>query len=694
MRKWIFWLLIAGFAWLILSNIAEIKTLAATLASGQPLWVLAAGAVMVPYYLVYAVSYQLAYDAVGIKRNLRELLPVIFGMLFVNLVTPTGGSAGVALFVDEAARRGHSGARAMSGTILQMLTDFGSLSIGVIASLLLLQMDSNLTTYHVAGAAFQIAITVVLSISLMMGLWAPTLLSRLLRGIQRLGNATARLVRQPHFFADDWAQAYAEELTEASRSIAHHPARLVGAFFAMIAADLLAMSALYFLFLAFRAPVSLEAVAVGYIVGILFWMIPITPQGVGLVESAMTFVFVSFDVPAFPAAAITLSFRGLIFWLPMLLGFFHLRQIKTFEDVARLPSPAPGEASRDERGRARGIVLAHGRSSQAHLALIPDKIYYFTPGGSLIPYTVCGPTAVTLGDPIGPKEDAESAIRGFLDYCRQNGWMAVFAMTDPDYLEIYRRAGYVSMCLGHEAVVDLTAFSLKGNSHSTLRKRFNRFVREGYRLVVCAPPLRDELLRDLRQISDEWLEMTHTKEQRFFLARFDEEYVRHEHIVLVYNPDGGISAFANLAPEYQRKGLSIDLMRRRRKFESGTMDFLFVSLLFWGREQGYTSFNLGLSPLFGMDRIPNPSLVERILGLVYKYGHLKEYKGLKAFKVKFRPHWRPLFMVFPGWVHLPRAGLVVAKANAAEKETLWKYFRSRPKRFQPEEPEEESLSVL
>ena len=695
MRKWIFWLLLLGFAWLILSNLTEINILAITLASGEALWIFAAAGVMVPYYFVYAFSYKLAYDAVGIKRSLRELLPVIFGMLFVNLVTPTGGSAGVALFVDEAARRGHSAARAMSGTILQMLTDFGSLSIGVACSLYLLYLSGHLTVFHLMGAGFQVAITLLLTISLMLGLLAPTLLRRILRFLQRLGNAAARLLRQPEFFADDWALGYAEELTEASRSIARRPMHLVKAFLAMIVADLLAMAALSFLFLAFGAPVSLEAVAVGYIVGILFWMIPITPQGVGIVEGAMAFAFVSFDVPGFSAAAITLCFRGLIFWLPMLLGFIHLRQIKTFEDVARRPSPAPGEATEEERGRARTIVLAHGRSSQAHLALIPDKTYFFTPGGSLIPYTVSGPTAVTLGDPIGPKEDAESAIGQFFDHCRGNGWLAVFAMTDPDYLDVYRRHGYVSMCLGHEGVVDLAAFTLQGNCHRTLRKRYNRFVREGYRFVVCPPPIREDILHELRVISDEWLKMTHTKEQRFFLARFDEAYVRGEQIVLVYTPAGGISAFANLAPEYQSKGLSIDLMRRRKKFESGTMDFLFVSLLFWGREHGYASFNLGLSPLFGLERIPNPSWIERLLAFVHKIARLNEYKGLHAFKVKFRPAWRPLFMVYPGHLNLARAGLAVARANAAERESLWNYFKTRPKRVLHEEPNEtrEELSA-
>lgn len=693
MRKWIFWLLFLTFIWLIFSNLAEIKTLALTLASGDLLWILAAGGVMIPYYLVYAVSYQVAYDAVGIKRSLRELLPVIFGMLFVNLITPTGGSAGVALFVDDAARRGHSAARTMSGTILQLLADFGSLSMMMIASLIYLSSRESLSAYHLVGAGIQIALTVVLSVSLMLGLWSPALLLRLLRGLQRLADGLARLMRQSNFLAEGWAEEFSEELTEASRSIARRPSRLALAFLAMLVADLLAMAALYLLFLAFHVPVTLGAVAVGYVVGVLFWMIPLTPQGVGIVESAMTLTFISFDVPAITAAAVTLSFRGLIFWLPTLIGFILLRKVKTFEDVTRRPVLAPAEASDEDRRRARLIVHAHGRTSQSHLALLDDKLYHFTTGGSLVAYAVSGRTAVSLGDPIGPSEDAASAIHGFLDYCRQNGWMAVFAMTESDTLEIYRSVGYVSMCLGHEGVVDLTAFTLKGNSHSTLRKRFNRFVREGYRLVICEPPLDDATLRELRQISDEWLEMTRSGEKRFFLARFDEDYLRQERVALVYTPEGGIVAFANLAPEYQRHGLGIDLMRHGSQFESGTMDFLFVSLLFWAREHSYSTFNLGLSPLFGVGARPGAPLMDRILHLIYGHTNFYNFKGLNGFKAKFRPTWTPLYMVFPGYANLPVTGLAVAKVNAGAGETLWDYFKSRPKRALPKESEEAPLSA-
>ncbi|HEX2998340.1 MAG TPA: phosphatidylglycerol lysyltransferase domain-containing protein, partial [Anaerolineales bacterium] len=61
-------------------------------------------------------------------------------------------------------------------------------------------------------------------------------------------------------------------------------------------------------------------------------------------------------------------------------------------------------------------------------------------------------------------------------------------------------------------------------------------------------------------------------------------------ILLVRDREGFIEAFANLVPEFQAKEIAVDLMRYRSESESGLMDFLFVSLFQWAREQGYDTF--------------------------------------------------------------------------------------------------------
>jgi uncharacterized membrane protein YbhN (UPF0104 family) len=73
----------------------------------------------------------------------------------------------------------------------------------------------------------------------------------------------------------------------------------------------------------------------------LFWMVSITPQGIGMVEGAMVLVCTSLGVPAAEATAITLAFRGLSLWLPLLVGFFLLRRLRTF----RSDVPAPTDTT-------------------------------------------------------------------------------------------------------------------------------------------------------------------------------------------------------------------------------------------------------------------------------------------------------------------------------------------------------------
>ena len=70
----------------------------------------------------------------------------------------------------------------------------------------------------------------------------------------------------------------------------------------------------------------------GYAMGVLFWIISITPQGIGVVEGMMTLTFASLGVPIESATVISLAFRGLTFWLPLGIGFILLRRLKIVWD--------------------------------------------------------------------------------------------------------------------------------------------------------------------------------------------------------------------------------------------------------------------------------------------------------------------------------------------------------------------------
>lgn len=282
-------------------------------------------------------------------------------------------------------------------------------------------------------------------------------------------------------------------------------------------------------------------------------------------------------------------------------------------------------------------------------------------------YVAKGRVALALGDPIGPEEDVADALAGFRAYCAGNDWQPAFYQTLPDYLDAYEAAGFDALGIGQEAVVDLQSFTLAGGANKSLRTNVNKFTRLGHRAELHEPPLPESLLRELRIISDDWLTMVEGKEMRFSLGWFDDDYVRNSRVMAVHTPEGWISAFGNVVPEYQRNEITIDLMRRRQEIESGTMDFLFVSLFEWAREHGYATFNLGLSALAGVGEAPEDPSVERALHYVYEHvNQFYSFQGLHAFKEKFHPAWSPRFLIYLGPASLPAVALAMTHAISGD----------------------------
>ncbi|HMB22971.1 MAG TPA: phosphatidylglycerol lysyltransferase domain-containing protein, partial [Anaerolineales bacterium] len=308
----------------------------------------------------------------------------------------------------------------------------------------------------------------------------------------------------------------------------------------------------------------------------------------------------------------------------------------------------------EDRTRAWEIVRAYGRTPLARYALFDDKLFFFTPGGSLLSYVVENRTALVLGDPIGPAEDTGPAVAAFKEFCAQNDWMPAFYQVLPDHLDVYKSAGLDALLIGHEAVVKLDCFTLEGSANKTLRNTYNKMVRNGYHYDVIQPPYSARMLHELSYISNDWLTMQHAVEMRFSLGWFDEAYLNTCPILLVRDREGFIEAFANLVPEFQAKEIAVDLMRYRSQSESGLMDFLFVSLFQWAREQGYDTFNLGLSALSGVGEHSDDPIIERAVSFIYQnVNRIYNFRGLHSFKEKFHPVWVQRYLVYPGAPSLP-----------------------------------------
>lgn len=879
-RRWIFWILVIIFIWVVISRYSEIKKLADTLLTGQWQWVIAAILCCFVYYLAYTALYWSALQTVGVKSRLVELLPIMFSSIFMNVAVPIGGASGMSLFVDDAGRRGQSAARAAIGTLLVMVADFSAFLIVLVTGMVYLITHHSLKYYESIVAVVLLLVIGTMTGFLLLGLWRPEWLQKILTWVQKFANRIARLIRRPDFLDDAWVEKNRAEFTEASIAIAAQPGLLIRTMAIAFAAHMVNLTTLFFLFMAFHEKVHFGVLVAGYAMGILFWIISITPQGIGVVEGMMTLVFASLGVPIERATVIALSFRGLTFWLPLAIGFILLRRLKTFrvEETARSevwsirlvailtagmgiidvlsgltptmhnrlvilqqyspfgvdngghlasvlsgfallilasglsrrkrlawalavtilvisvpvhlfkgldypeailaaglaawliylrphfharsdpPSMRQGllallgalvftlvygvlgfylldrhfivngqrvsfsliaamrqtavmftqfynpglvpttrfaryfvssiyvvgavtigyalimlirpvlvrrGASPEELQKARRIIEAYGCSSIARMVLFNDKIYYFSPGGSVIGYVVEGRIALILGDPIGPEEDITACITSFKDFCDRNDWEAAYSQVLPDYLEVYKQAGYHAICVGNEAVVNLATFSLAGGDKKNIRTGVNKMKRLGYQAEVLEPPHPPEMMDELHIISDEWLTTMHGYEKRFSLGWFDVDYLNTTRVIIIRNPEGSIDAFANILPEYQANEISIDLMRHRRHAEKGQMDFLFVSLIEWAKAQGYATFNMGLSGLSGIGENPTDPTMERALHYIYEHvDQFYNFKGLHEFKSKFDPSWSPRYLIYASAASLPAVTIAMLRADS------------------------------
>lgn len=332
-------------------------------------------------------------------------------------------------------------------------------------------------------------------------------------------------------------------------------------------------------------------------------------------------------------------------------------------------------ATSQERQRAKELVQQYGQSSLAHFALLNDKAYCFSPSGrSVIAFVPKGRGAIALGDPIGPTDDRKEAIVSFQQFCQHNDWYPAFYQTLPDDIDLYRSLGFRTLQIGEEAIIDLKAFTLQGKAGRNLRTPLNKLTKLGHEVKFYQPPISEQLLKELKAVSDEWLKMTQGSEKKFSLGWFYEDYLRECEIAVVHTSDRQISAFANVVPEYQLNEITIDMMRRRTEVEQGTMEFLFISLFQHFKERGYDGFNLGLAALSGVGEKPKSPRLEKALR--YLYEHLNtfyNFKGLHAFKEKFHPRWEPRYLIYPGRAALPEVVVALIRADSGDR--LLDYFK-------------------
>ncbi|WP_321415059.1 bifunctional lysylphosphatidylglycerol flippase/synthetase MprF [uncultured Desulfobacter sp.] len=328
-----------------------------------------------------------------------------------------------------------------------------------------------------------------------------------------------------------------------------------------------------------------------------------------------------------------------------------------FFAVARLMRPGVPKAkfpNNDELTTEILPIVRQSESATANLALLGDKLINMNQNkDAFIMYGIERKSWVSMGDPVGPVATWPDLIWRFRELADQAGGWPVFYQISHERLHIYLDMGFTMVKLGEEARVPLEAFNLDGRARKNLRSCKNKFEKTGYVFTVLEPAQAYLRMDELKAVSDTWLEIKNGREKGFSLGFFSPNYLSMNPVAIV-EKDGRIEAFANLWQSAAKKELSVDLMRFTPGAPNGTMDYLFTAIMLWGRESGYTWFNLGMAPFSGIEASSVAPFWNRLGAFVFNHGEkVYNFHGLRQYKGKFDPVWSPRYLAAPGGLAMP-----------------------------------------
>lgn len=326
--------------------------------------------------------------------------------------------------------------------------------------------------------------------------------------------------------------------------------------------------------------------------------------------------------------------------------------------LARLFKPASPRGTQTSKAMEQEtvrLIVALSPSTMANLALLGDKLFLFSKSmRSFIMYGIEGRSRVAMGDPVGPKEEWSELVWSFYERCDRHGTWPVFYQVGLEGLPLYIDLGLSVLKLGEEARVHLHGFSLEGKERKNFRNVRNRFEKEGFSFTIFGKSKVPGILPQLEEISNAWLREKNTREKRFSLGSFSPEYMGCFPCAVIKKGDS-ILAFANLWLGAEKEELSVDLMRYLPDSPADIMEYLFIRLMLWGKDQGYHWFNLGMAPLSGLEYRTLAPAWSRVGALIFQHGeHFYNFQGLRRYKEKFDPVWEPKYLACPDGLTVPR----------------------------------------
>jgi uncharacterized protein (TIRG00374 family) len=342
MRKLIIALVIMIGIMFVFTQFAEIEDILLTLKRGDWRFLALAALVEMVWVVNIGASFRAIFRSLGVREKLGRLILLATAANFVNIVAPSAGIGGIAVFISEAQKREYSAGRATVASTLFVLLDYiGFLFILTLGFVVLVRRD-QVTSPEVIASIIAILVAVALAGMLYLGARSEDKLALILGRITRWINRAVRPFRSKRagdYLEVERAHHFAHEIAAGVKELRSNTRNLIFPLLLAINSKVMMILVLFCVFLSFSVPVSIGTLVAGYCIAFLFTIVSPTPSGIGVVEGFLTLALRSFYIPLGTAAIITLAYRGFTFWLPFFIGMVAMRWVGEAESAGAKPNP-------------------------------------------------------------------------------------------------------------------------------------------------------------------------------------------------------------------------------------------------------------------------------------------------------------------------------------------------------------------
>jgi uncharacterized protein (TIRG00374 family) len=311
----------------VLFSFSELEQTIATLQRGNLWYLLLAFLIEIGWFFLVGITYRSIYRLLEMNDSITNLTQVAAAATFVNVVMPTVGVGGIAVFVNAARKDGHPTGKVTLAAALFLLFDQAAFLAVLALGMIVLIRRNDLSAGEITASLFLLFVASLLAFTLYLGSRSAEAMGKFLASLARLVNAVLRPVLRRNYLREERAYEFAREMADGLASLPGRPRGLLKPLFLAFLNKGLLISILLCAFLAFEVPYSAGTVVGGFAIGYLFMIVSPTPSGIGVVEGIMPLALRSLRVVWSQAVVITIVYRAMTFWVPLGVGALAFRNL-------------------------------------------------------------------------------------------------------------------------------------------------------------------------------------------------------------------------------------------------------------------------------------------------------------------------------------------------------------------------------